>query len=139
MSVSFQRTAPPAERAEAALASTGRRALVIDDDRDVADTLAMVLELLGASVRVTYGGRDGLRELPAFQPDIVFLDLGMPLLDGFETARLIRQSDIGRRLRLVALTGWGQAEDRARTRAAGFDAHLTKPASLGELRSLLQN
>lgn len=139
MSLAFPRTAPPAARAEATPAPNGRRALVIDDDRDVADTLAMVLELLGASVRVTYGGRDGLRELPAFQPDIVFLDLGMPLLDGFETARLIRQSDIGRQLRLVALTGWGQAEDRARTRAAGFDAHLTKPASLGELRSLLQN
>lgn len=139
VSASAAGAAAPAKSVEARPAPAGRRALVIDDERDVADTLAMVLDLLGASVRVTYGGRDGLRELTVFEPDIVFLDLGMPLQDGFETARLIRQSEIGRRLTLVALTGWGQAEDRARTRDAGFDAHLTKPASLEALRSLLQN
>ncbi|MBL1258317.1 PAS domain S-box protein [Methylocystis sp. Sn-Cys] len=139
VSVSAADAAEPAKGVEARAAPAGRRALVIDDERDVADTLAMVLDLLGASVRVTYGGRDGLREVTVFQPDIVFLDLGMPLQDGFETARLIRQSEIGRRLTLVALTGWGQAEDRAKTREAGFDAHLTKPASLEALRSLLQN
>jgi PAS domain S-box-containing protein len=127
------------ERAEwaEAPAPADRRALVIDDDRDVADSLAMLLEGLGATVRVTYAGREGLREIEAFEPHIVFLDLGMPEQDGIQTARMIRQSDIGRKLTLVALTGWGQAEDRARTRDAGFDAHLTKPASVRNLRRLL--
>ncbi|MGJ0392164.1 MAG: PAS domain S-box protein [Methylocystis sp.] len=114
-----------------------RRALVIDDDRDVADTLAMVLESIGATVGVAYGGQDAMRALESFEPDIVFLDLGMPEPDGFQTAQAIRRSEIGRKLTLVALTGWGQADDRARTREAGFDAHLTKPASVEELTALL--
>ncbi len=130
----------PVERARGPTTSRiDRRALVIDDDQDVADTLAMVLQSLGATVRVAYGGQDVLRELELFEPDIVFLDLGMPEPDGFQTAQAIRLSHIGQKLTLVAVTGWGQAEDRARTRDAGFDAHLTKPASAEELRALLRN
>ncbi len=114
-----------------------KRALVIDDDRDVADTLALLLESLGATVRVAYCGGAGAEEARRFLPDIVFLDLGMPGQDGFQTASMIRSAEKGRKLTLVALTGWGQEEDRKRTRQAGFDAHLTKPASIEALRALL--
>jgi CheY-like chemotaxis protein len=114
------------------------RALVIGDDHDAADSLRMVLECLGAAVRVAYSGERGVEATQAFEPDFVFLDLGMPGLDGFETARLIRRSETGKSLTLVAVTGWGQSEDRVKTRKAGFDAHLTKPASVGALENILR-
>jgi PAS domain S-box-containing protein len=114
-----------------------RRVLVIDDDRDVATSLAMLLETFGTTVHVAYSGATGLEALKAFKPELVFLDLGMPEMDGYETARQIRAQPEGRGVVLVALTGWGQAEIYDRAREAGFDRQLTKPAALESLSEIL--
>jgi PAS domain S-box-containing protein len=116
-----------------------RRILVIDGEPDVADSLAILLETLGATVRVAYGGVAGIEALKAFKPELVFLDLGMPQVDGYETARQIRALPEGRHVPLVALTGWGQAQVYDQVREAGFDRQLTKPAALEALRELLAN
>ncbi|PWB83735.1 MAG: histidine kinase, partial [Methylocystaceae bacterium] len=117
--------------------ASSHRVLVIDDNQDVADSLAMLLETFGATVCSAYSGPAALDALASFKPDLVFLDLGMPGMDGYEVARRIRERPEGQSLLLVALTGWGQAEDRSRTRAAGFDLHLVKPADLDALQELL--
>lgn len=117
--------------------SATRKILVIDDDHDVADSLVMFLETFGATVRVAYSGASGVEALSAFKPDLVFLDLGMPVMDGYETARRIRALPEGRAVKLVALTGWGQEQIYDRARAAGFDSHLTKPAGFEALQELL--
>ncbi len=121
----------------AATDSSWRRVLVIDDDRDSADSLAIMVRSTGAQAHVAYDGPSGLAALPRFKPQLVLLDLGMPGMDGFETARRIRALPEGRELLLVALTGWGQPEDRARTRDAGFDRHLIKPLGPQALADLL--
>lgn len=118
-------------------ASGARRILVIDDDHDVADSLVMFLETFGADVRVAYSGPDGVEAVKAFEPELVFLDLGMPGMDGYETARRIRALPNGAGVKLVALTGWGQDQIRDRAREAGFDRQLTKPAGLDALQELL--
>ncbi|MEO5762251.1 MAG: response regulator [Vicinamibacteria bacterium] len=115
-----------------------RRAVVIDDNRDAADSTAMLITVLGGEVHVAYDGEAGLREVVNFHPDIVFLDLGMPGMDGFETCRRIRR-EVGASTFVVALTGWGQEHDRRATKAAGFDVHLTKPADPKVIESLLAN
>jgi DNA-binding response OmpR family regulator len=117
--------------------SVVRRVLVIDDDIDCADTVAMVLRRLGAEVRVAYSGAAGLALCQEFDPELVFLDIGMPQMDGYATVKALRELDGASRRRIVALTGWGQVEDQERTLAAGFDHHLVKPADLAELRALL--
>jgi CheY-like chemotaxis protein len=114
-----------------------QRLLVVDDNRDAADSLALVLRSLGAQVQVAYDGAAALEEFERFGPDFVLLDLGMPGMDGLEVARRVRERANGRAVALVALTGWGQADDRERTRAAGFDQHLVKPVDMGALLALL--
>jgi len=114
-----------------------RRILVIDDDHDVADSLVMFLETFGATVRVAYSGAAGLEAVEDFAPELIFLDLGMPGMDGYETARRIRALPKGRDVKLVALTGWGQEQINDRARAAGFDRQLTKPAGFEALQELL--
>jgi len=114
-----------------------RRVLVVDDNRDAADSLGALLEMLGARVRVVYDGHAALAALREFEPAVIFLDLGMPGLDGFEVARRIRQRDELRNIALVAVTGWGQDQDRRRTRAAGFDRHLVKPIDPGKMDAVL--
>ena len=114
----------------------GRRILVVDDNADAADTLGLLLEALGAQARAVHDGPAALAALRDFAPHAVLLDLGMPGMDGFEVARAMR-AQAGADLRIVALTGWGQQADRARTRAAGFDHHLTKPVDLAALAALL--
>ena len=117
---------------------TTPRVLVIDDDHDVADSLAMLLETIGAEVRVAYAGTEGIQMLTESIPAFVFLDIGMAEMDGYETARRIRGLPGTRDgMQLVALTGWGQEADRDRAREAGFDRHITKPASIEELEALL--
>ena len=113
------------------------RVVVVDDNRDAADTLAMLMTGLGSTVRVVYEGAAALEILPAFKPDMVLLDLGMPGMDGYEVARRIRQLPSAARILLVAITGWGEEKDQQRTREAGFDHHLTKPVRLDALRALL--
>jgi PAS domain S-box-containing protein len=114
-----------------------RRVLVVDDDHDVADSLAMFLETFGAEVRVAYSGAEGVEALGAFRPELVFLDLGMPGMDGYETARRMRALPEGRDVAMVALTGWGQEQVYERARDAGFDRQLTKPAGLEAIQELL--
>ncbi len=122
---------------EPGLDVAGCRLVVIDDNQDAADALALVLGGSGADVRTAYDGESGLRLVQAFRPDAVLLDIGMPGLDGYGVCRRLRDTDPDRRLHLVALTGFGQAHDRARAMAAGFDTHLTKPADLAALHVAL--
>jgi signal transduction histidine kinase len=112
------------------------RALVVDDNRDSADTLAMMVELLGHEVRALYDPHEVPSVVEEFAPDVVFLDVGMPGLSGYDLARVLRAADGGEHLLLVAVTGWGQPEDRRRTREAGFDRHLVKPADLSAIREI---
>ncbi|HEX7446595.1 MAG TPA: response regulator [Pirellulales bacterium] len=114
-----------------------RRVLVVDDNRDAADTLCTLLRAMGADARATYDGPTALAIIRAERPHTVLLDLGMPGMDGYEVARLVRSDGELRNISLVALTGWGQDEDRRRSREAGFDMHLVKPAAHDELRNLL--
>jgi CheY-like chemotaxis protein len=114
-----------------------RRVLVVDDTRDVADSFALLLEILGAQVRVAYSGAQALAACAEFEPELVFLDIGMPQMDGFETARRMRKLPAGREPVFIALTGWGEEETRRRAREAGFDRFLTKPADMSELEALL--
>ena len=114
-----------------------RKVLVVDDNVDAADTLAMLLELNGQEVRVAYDGRSALAQAEADPPRVAFLDLGMPHMDGYELARAFRAHPALRDVKLIALTGWGQPEDRQRTREAGFDYHLVKPVETTALDRLL--
>ncbi|HEX6999521.1 MAG TPA: PAS domain-containing protein [Gammaproteobacteria bacterium] len=129
-----------ADRREAGAASPmsiGRKILVADDNQDAAHTLAMLLRLSGHEVRTAHGGEAALALASTFRPDIALLDIGMPDLDGYEVAKQLRRTPWGRGLRLVAVTGWGQEEDKRRARAAGFDHHLTKPVDPQQLAALL--
>jgi CheY-like chemotaxis protein len=116
----------------------GRRVLVVDDSADAADTTATLLESAGCTVRAVYSGEGALREVEAFRPEIVLLDIGMPGLNGLEACSRIRALPGGGSLFLVALTGWGQDEDRRKTREAGFDAHLVKPVAPDALLNLVE-
>ena len=107
--------------------SSGHRLLVVDDNKDAADSLAMLLRLQGHEVRVAHSGLQALEITKGYAPDVVFLDIGMPRMDGYEVARRIRQQTGLGTVVLAALTGWGQQEDRRRTAEAGFDHHLVKP------------
>jgi CheY-like chemotaxis protein len=115
------------------------RILIVDDNVDAAYVLTLLLRGLGHDVEAVDGGAAALERGPEFHPRVVLLDLGMPGLDGFETARRIRQQDWGRSLSLVAVTGWGQSKDRLRTRDAGFDAHLVKPVCVADLLNVLHD
>jgi two-component system CheB/CheR fusion protein len=113
------------------------RILVVDDNVDAGVVLAMLLEIDGHKVEVVHNGKDAVKKAGSGLPDIVFLDLGMPEMDGIETARHLRALPGGDRIFLVALTGWGQEKDRQRTKAAGFDSHLVKPVDNGALEEVL--
>jgi signal transduction histidine kinase len=111
-----------------------RRILVADDNHDAAEALSLQLQLAGHDVRTAHDGAEALAVATTFDPDIVLLDLGMPKMDGYEAARQLRlRSTEGRTLTLIALTGWGQQQDRDRTADAGFDAHLVKPVAEAQL------
>jgi signal transduction histidine kinase len=113
------------------------RALIIDDNRDAATTMSMFVEELGGVAVTAHDGTSGLAAMESFQPDIVFMDIGMPGLDGYEVCRRIRQLPSQRQVVLVAVTGWGQAHDKRRAIEAGFDAHLTKPVDPDAVAQLL--
>ena len=115
----------------------GLRALVVDDNRDAADSLGALLEILGCKASVFYSASSALSGMDGAAPDIGLFDLGMAGMDGFELAQKIRKVDGCRNILLVAVTGWGQPEDRARTAAAGFDRHLVKPVELERLKAAL--
>jgi len=113
------------------------RVLVVDDNRDGADSLAMLLRLVGHDVRVAYGGNEALEAVNSFTPNVVLLDIGLPMIDGYAVARELRRRPEFAKVLFVALTGYGQDEDRERSRDAGFDHHLVKPVDLQVLRGLL--
>ena len=129
--------APRAGQAPAGSSAAGLRILVADDNVDAADSLASLLQAGGHTVRTAYDGMEALRIAPAFVPEVAFMDIGMPGMDGYQTARALRALPQLDGLRLVALTGWGAREDRARSREAGFDHHLLKPAAPDQLAAVL--
>jgi len=114
-----------------------KRILVVDDNADSAESLAMFLQISGHETRMAHDGHAAVEQAGQFLPDVVFLDIGMPILDGLETAKLIRQQPWGKDMVLVALTGWGQSEDRLRSKDAGFNHHLVKPADPAVVAKLL--
>ncbi|WP_162851141.1 hybrid sensor histidine kinase/response regulator [Panacagrimonas perspica] len=126
----------PAE-AEDAVRLQGLRLLVVDDNRDSADSVGVLLRMMGADVTVCYSPLKALALIGGARPDLAFLDIGMPEMDGYALAREIRALPAFHTMQLVALTGWGQEGDRRRSREAGFDHHLTKPVDMGELERVL--
>ena len=114
------------------------RVLVVDDNKDAADILSESLEILGCETQVAYDGPSALRMAETFRPEVALLDIGLPVMDGYELARLLRQRHAARGIRLIAVTGYGQASDRQQSKEAGFDAHLVKPLDLDVLESLLK-
>jgi PAS domain S-box-containing protein len=113
------------------------RILIVDDNRDGADSLGMMLRIMGNDTRTAYDGQQGVDEAGKFQPDVVMLDIGLPKLNGYEACRRIREQSWGKGIVLIALTGWGQEEDRRRSREAGFDHHMVKPVDPQDLIKLL--
>jgi CheY-like chemotaxis protein len=114
-----------------------RRLLVVDDNRDFAATLAALLETMGHAVRTAYNGPDAIFAAPTYPPDAVFLDIGLPGMNGYDVARRPRSLPELARVTLVAFTGYWQEEDRRRVRDAGFDYHLVKPAAAAELARII--
>jgi CheY-like chemotaxis protein len=114
-----------------------RRVLVVDDNRDAADSMGMLLRLKGNDVRTAHDGLEGVELAGTFRPELVLLDIGLPKLNGYDVARQIRRQPGGAEVVLVALTGWGQDEDRRRSQEAGFDLHVVKPVDLMALEQLL--
>src|SRR4029078_11300814 len=129
----FEAPAPPAVRR---LDLPPVRVLVVDDNVDAAQSTGLLLEMLGAVTSLVHAGPTALEMLDSFAPTIVLLDLGLPGMDGHQVAMRIRANPVWRGVKLVALTGWGQEEDRRATEATGFDHHLVKPASIESLRAL---
>lgn len=113
------------------------RILIVDDNVDAAFMLSMLLKRLDHEVHATHGGEQAIELMESFKPDLIFLDIGMPGMDGYETCRRIRQLPEHGKCRIVALTGWGQQEDIERTRAAGFDEHLVKPSDRATIMKVL--
>jgi len=128
---------PAPARAHADAAPAQMRVLVVDDNEDAAETLAMTLELHGCEVRTAPTAARALDVLPGFAPAVALLDIGLPDMNGYELARRVRQLPAGAAMTLIATTGWGQQKDRERAFAAGFDHHLTKPIDFDLLRSYL--
>ncbi len=110
-----------------------------DDNRDAADSLAMMLRLVGYEVHAAHDGQEAVEAAGRLRPDVVLLDIGMPKLNGLQAARHIREQPWGRQMVLVAITGWGQEEDKRRATEAGFDHHLTKPVDPAALQELLSS
>jgi CheY-like chemotaxis protein len=115
----------------------GRRILVVDDNRDAAASLAMLLQLTGNETETAFDGPAALDVAAAFKPDVVLLDIGLPGLNGYEVARRMRQEPWGKAVKLIAITGWGQLEDRQRSHEAGFDDHMVKPVDHDLLAKIL--
>lgn len=126
----------PASEPSCPADTSRRRILVVDDNVDAAQSLAMLLRLRGYNAKTAFSGVQALAVVSADEPDLIFLDLGMPGMDGYEVARKLR-ADYPASLMLIALTGWGNEQDRVRTRRAGFDHHLTKPVDLAALEAVL--
>ncbi len=136
--LSVERHASGDETMDLAPRASGlRRVLVADDNRDAAESLATMFELLGHRVAIAYDGEQAVTEAERLQPEVVLLDLGMPRLDGLGAARRIREFPWAKNAVLIATTGWGQEQDRLASRSAGFDHHLVKPVAMSELEKII--
>jgi CheY-like chemotaxis protein len=113
------------------------RILIVDDNRDSADSLSMMLKIMGNDTRTAYDGEEAVAVANEFRPAVILLDIGLPRLNGYEACRRIREQTKGKELVIIAQTGWGQDEDRQRTHQAGFDHHMVKPVDPQALMSLL--
>jgi CheY-like chemotaxis protein len=118
--------------------ASAKKILIVDDNVDAADLTAEMLRLYGLEVDVAYGGPEGLAAAKATAPSVIFLDIGMPIMDGYQVATALRSDEAFRGVKIVALTAWGDAASRERSKAAGFDMHLTKPANLTNLLDIAQ-
>ncbi len=134
---------PAAAQADAAMAlaagpePTGLRILVVDDNADSAASMAIICEVIGNQVRAAHDGLQAIQAAESFRPQVILMDIGMPRLNGYEACRRLRETDWGRTMTIVALTGWGQDEDRRQSAEAGFDHHLVKPVSFDKIKNLL--
>ncbi len=137
MSVGQVRPAPHAISIRGGDIVSSRRILIVDDNEDSADSLCMLLKLLGDDIDVARDGPTALAALKTHRPDIVLLDIGLPGMDGYEVARRTREDMDNSDVTLIALTGWGQEEDRRRSKEAGIDHHLVKPVDFSTLKQLL--
>ena len=116
--------------------TTSKKVLVVDDNTDAADSLATLLGVMGYEVRIAYDGPEAIEAADEFRPAVALLDIGLPKLSGYDIARHVREKQ-GADVLLVAITGWGQEDDRRRAREAGFDHHFTKPADFDQLLKLI--
>ena len=130
-------SAEPAVGQNGAATGPGRRILVVDDNRDSAESMGEMLRLFGNEVAIAHDGIEAVERAETFGPQVILMDVGMPRLNGYEATRRIRQQGWGKDIAIVALTGWGQDGDRARSKEAGCNGHLVKPVSLSDLQNLL--
>ena len=119
--------------------SIPRRILIVDDNRDSADSLALLFEVTGNQTYLAHDGLEALKAIEQHQPEVVLLDIGLPTMDGHEVCRRVREQPWGKDILIIALTGWGQEEDRRKSEEAGFDGHLVKPVDYDKLLALLGN
>jgi CheY-like chemotaxis protein len=116
-----------------------RRVLIVDDNRDSADSLAMLLRIAGNQTFMAHDGLEAIEAVEQYRPDVILLDIGLPKLNGHEVCRHVREKSWGRDIVVIALTGWGQDEDRRKSEEAGFNGHLVKPVNYDELLELLSS
>ena len=131
------KTPPPEPTVSEPTTMITRRILVVDDNRDSAESLAMLLKLTGHETHTAYDGLEAVAAAATFRPEVVLLDIGLPKLNGYDACRKIREQPWGKGMALIALTGWGQDEDRRKSQEAGFDGHLVKPVDHATLTKLL--
>src|SRR6185503_5387251 len=115
-----------------------RRVMIVDDNRDSADSLAMLMEITGNKTYLAHDGVEAVAAIEKYRPEVVLLDIGLPGLDGHEVCRRVREQPWGKDIVMIALTGWGQEDDRRRSEEAGFNGHLVKPVDYDELLQLLE-
>lgn len=120
-------------------AGAGQRILVVDDNRDSAKSMAMLLKLQGNQTQTAHDGEEAVRRALEFAPDVILLDIGLPKLDGYDACRAIRKQRLGNQPVVIALTGWGQEDDRRKSREAGFDSHLVKPVDYKALLAMIES
>jgi CheY-like chemotaxis protein/two-component sensor histidine kinase len=128
---------PAVPTAQNGHSSARRRILVVDDNHDGANSLAMMLRLMGNDLQTAHDGLEAVERAEQFRPEVILMDVGMPRLNGLDAAQRIRASDWGKEMTIIALTGWGQDGDRESSRAAGCDGHLVKPVDLDKLEAML--
>jgi CheY-like chemotaxis protein len=117
--------------------AAGRTIIVVDDNRDSAESLAMLLEISGNKAFMAHDGVEAIEAIKKHRPDVVLLDIGLPRMDGHEVCRYVREQPWGKNIVVIALTGWGQEDDRRKSEEAGFNGHLVKPVDYDKLLELL--